>query len=82
MVDFIYKAEYITAFDAAKEVWLQKFIIELGVIPSVDGPVLLYYDSTRAIAQVKEPKSHQCTKQILYRYHLVWEIMNYGDIKL
>ena len=52
--------EYITASDAAKEaVWLKKFITELGVASSIDGPVLLYCDSTRAIAQAKELKAHQ-----------------------
>ena len=75
--------KYITASDAAKEaVWLQKFINELGVAPSLDGPVLLYCDSTCAIAQVKESKSHQWIKHILYRYHLVWEIMDQGDDEL
>ena len=71
MADFVCEDEYITASDATKEaVWLQKFIDELGVTPSVDGPVLLYYDNTRAIAQAKEPRFHQHTKHILHRYHL------------
>ena len=48
--------EYIAASDAAKEaVWLWKFIRELGVAPSIDGPVLLYCDNTGAIDQAKEP---------------------------
>ena len=59
VIDSVCKAEYIVASDAAKEaVWLQKFIIELGVTPSVDGPIIPYCDSTGTIAQVKEPKSH------------------------
>ena len=77
MADSVCKAKYIAASDAVKEaVWLQKFIIELGVIPFIDDPVLLYCDSTNAIAQMKEPKSHHCTKYVLHRYHLVREIMN------
>ena len=72
MTDSTYEAEYITAFDTAKEaVWLQKFINELGVASSLDGPILLYYDSTGTIAQAKELKSHQQTKYILHRYHLI-----------
>ena len=40
VADSVYETEYITASDTAKEtVWLRKFIIELGVIPSIDGPV-------------------------------------------
>ena len=58
--------------DAAKEaVWLRKFISELGVAPSIDSLVLLYYDSTGAIAQAKEPKAQQQIKYILRRYQLV-----------
>ena len=75
--------KYITASDAAKEaVWLQKFIDELRVAPFVDGPILLYYDNTGAIAQTKELRSHQCTKHILHRYHLILEIVDRGDIDL
>ena len=65
-----------------KNVWLRKSITELGVAPSLDGPVLLYCDSTGAIAQVKEPKAHQRTKHILHRFHLVREIVDRGDIDL
>ena len=55
---------------------------ELRVTPFVNGLVLLYCDSTGAIAQAKEPKSYQCTKYILHRYHLVYEITDRDDIEL
>ena len=59
VTDSVCEAEYITISDTAKKVvWLQKFIIELGVTPSVDGLVLLYYDNIEVVAQTKEPKSH------------------------
>ena len=83
MADSVCEAEYIAASDAAKEaVWLRKFITELGVAPSLDGSVLLYCDSTGAIAQTKESKAHQRTKYILHRFHLVWEIVDRGDVEL
>ena len=83
MTDFVCEAEYITASDAAKEaVWLRKFITELEVAPSLDGPVLLYCNSTGAIVQVKEPKAHQWMKHILCSFHLVREIMDRGDVDL
>ena len=72
MTDSVCKAEYIVASDAVKEaVWLQKFISELGVAPSIDGPILLNCDNIEAIAQAKEPRSHQHTKYILHHYHLI-----------
>ena len=83
VADSVCEAEYIAASDAAKEaVWLRKFITELGVAPSLVGPVLLYCDSSGAIAQTKEPKAHQRTKHILHRYHLIWEIVDRGDVDL
>ena len=75
--------EYIAASDVAKKaMWLQKFINELEVAPSLDGSVLLYCDSTSAFAQAKKSKSHQRTKHILCHYHLVWEIVDQDDIEL
>ena len=69
--------------DAVKEaVWLQKFINELKVAPSLDGPILLYCNSTGAIAQAKKSKSHQWIKHILYHYHLIEEIIDRDDIEI
>ena len=83
MVDSVCEVKYNTASDAAKDaMWLRKFIIELGVVPSIDSPVLLYCDSSSAIAQAKEPKSHHHTKHVLHHYHLMREIVNRGDIEL
>ena len=83
IADSTTESEYIAASDAAKEaVWIRKFITELGVVPSIADPVTLYYDNSGAIAQVKEPRSHQRTKHILRRYHLVREIADRGDIKI
>ena len=51
MMDSVCKAEYITASEVVKEaIWLWKFIDELEVAPSIDGPILLYYNSTDTIA--------------------------------
>ena len=45
------KVEYITASEVAKEaVWIKKFILELGVVPSIVDLVPLYCDSKGAIA--------------------------------
>ena len=59
VIDFVCEVEYIAASNAVKEVvWLRKFIIKLRVTLFIDGFILLYCDSTKAIAQAKEPKSH------------------------
>ena len=83
MTDSTCEVEYIMASNVVKKaVWLWKFIDKLRVAPSLDDPILLYCDSSDVIAQVKELKSHQWTKHILRRYHLVWKIMDQGDVKL
>ena len=76
VADSVCEAEYIVASDAAKKaVWLRKFLGELGVASSLDGPVPVYCDSTGAIAQAKMPKAHHRIKHILRHYHLVREIV-------
>jgi hypothetical protein len=62
-------------------VWIKKFVTELGVVPSASGPLELYYDNNKAIAQAKEPRSHQKSKYVLRRYHLIREIVERGDVK-
>ena len=77
------EAEYIAASETAKEgFWIKKFLSELGVVPSVQGPVDLYCDNNGAIAQAKEPRSHSKSKHVLRRYHLIREIVNRGDVKI
>ena len=60
VADSMTEAKYIVALKAAKEVvWIRKFVSELGVVPSASRPMDLYCDNSGAIAQVKEPRSHQ-----------------------
>jgi hypothetical protein len=83
VADSTTEAEYIAACSAAKEaVWIKKFITELGVVPSIVNPITLYCDNTGAIAQAKEPRSHQRSKHILRRFHLIREIVDRGDVKI
>ena len=44
--------------------WMKKFISKLGVIASIEQPITLFGDNSGAIAQVKEPRSHQKSKHI------------------
>ena len=75
-------SEYIAASEAANEaVWIRKFIIGLGVVPSIVDPIELHCDNNGAIAQAKEPRSHQKSKHILRRYHLIREILDRGDVQ-
>ena len=60
VADSTIKAEYIASSDVAKEaVWIKNFIFRLGVVPSITNTLDVYCDKNGAIAQAKEPRSHQ-----------------------
>ncbi|KAG8489272.1 hypothetical protein CXB51_017288 [Gossypium anomalum] len=83
VADSTTEAEYIAASEVAKEaVWIKKFITELGVVPSISDAIELRCDNNGAIAQAKEPRSHQRSKHILRRYHLIREIIDRGDVEI
>ncbi|KAI5390088.1 hypothetical protein KIW84_075420 [Lathyrus oleraceus] len=83
VVDSTTEAEYIAASSVAKEVvWIKKFISELDIVHSIVDPIGLYCDNNGAIAQAKESRSHQRSKHILRRYHLIREIIDRGDMKI
>ncbi|KAL0409780.1 UNVERIFIED_CONTAM: Retrovirus-related Pol polyprotein from transposon TNT 1-94 [Sesamum radiatum] len=82
-VDSTTEAEYIAASEAAKEaVWIKNYIQELGVVPSIAEPVVIFCDNNGAIAQAKEPRSHHRSKHILRRYHLLREMVGRGDVRM
>jgi hypothetical protein len=64
--------EYIAASEATKEaIWIRIFVSKLGVVPSASSPIDLYCDSSGAIAQAKESRSHKKSKHVLRCYHLI-----------
>ncbi|KAL0293699.1 UNVERIFIED_CONTAM: Retrovirus-related Pol polyprotein from transposon TNT 1-94 [Sesamum radiatum] len=77
------EAEYIAASKAAKEaVWMKNYIQELGVMPSIAEPVVIFCDNKGPIAQAKEPRYHHISKHILRRYHLLREMVGRGDVRI
>ena len=52
------------------------------MISSIVYPILSYYDNNGAIAQAKEPRSHQRSKHVLRRHHLIREIIGRNDVKI
>ncbi|KAK9025114.1 hypothetical protein V6N11_065011 [Hibiscus sabdariffa] len=83
IVDSTTEAEYIAASEAAKEaVWIKKFILELMVVHSISDAIELRCDNNGVIAQAKEPRSHQRSKHILRRFHIIREIIDRGDVEL
>ncbi|KAL0409767.1 UNVERIFIED_CONTAM: Retrovirus-related Pol polyprotein from transposon TNT 1-94 [Sesamum radiatum] len=83
IADSTAEAEYIAASEAAKEtVWMKNYIQELGVVPSIAEPVVIFCDNNEAIAQAKEPRSHYRSKHILRSYNLLREMVSRGDCRM
>nr|GEX77730.1 retrotransposon protein, putative, Ty1-copia subclass [Tanacetum cinerariifolium] len=67
------KAEYIAAFDASKEaVWVRKFISGLRMVPTIEEPIIMYYDNTGAIAIANESGITKALEWILEEIHMTW----------
>ncbi|RVW37486.1 Retrovirus-related Pol polyprotein from transposon TNT 1-94 [Vitis vinifera] len=81
VADSTMEAEYVAASKAAKEaVWLRNFLLDLGVVPSVQSPITLYCNNSGAVANSKEPRSHKRAKHIERKYHLIRDIVQRGDV--
>jgi hypothetical protein len=77
------ESEYISALDAGNEaVWLRKFIVELGVFPSMHEPVIFYCDNMGAIANTKDPREHSVAKHIPRRYHVIRDYVRDKEVKV
>ncbi|KAL0437843.1 UNVERIFIED_CONTAM: Retrovirus-related Pol polyprotein from transposon RE2 [Sesamum radiatum] len=61
---------------------MKNYIQELGVVPSIAEPIIIFCHNKRAIAQVKEPRSHHHSKYIFRRYHLLREMVTRGDVRM
>ena len=76
IADSTTEAEYVAAYEAAKEaVWLKKFLMELGVVPVSLSPITLYCDNSRVVAQSKGLRNHEKGKHVEWKYHLIRDIV-------
>ncbi|KAK1663679.1 hypothetical protein QYE76_051838 [Lolium multiflorum] len=77
------ESEYIAASEASSEaVWMKRFIVEVGVVPSALDPLVIYCDNMGAIANAQEPRSHKRLKHIKLRYHSIREYIEDGEVKI
>ena len=77
------EVEYVAASEAAQEgVWMKEFMTELGVVPSTLDPMAIYCDNNGAIANAKEPRSHNKSKHIKRRFNSIRGYIQDGDIDI
>ncbi|GJY99144.1 hypothetical protein Tco_0516574 [Tanacetum coccineum] len=72
------EAEYIAAYDASKEaVWVRKFISGLGVVPTIEEPINMYCDNTRAITIANESGITKGARHFCAKVHYLREVCSY-----
>ncbi|GJR51915.1 retrotransposon protein, putative, ty1-copia subclass [Tanacetum coccineum] len=77
------EAEYIAASKAAMEaIWIMKFISGLGIVPTINEPIKLFYDNSAALLIANEPGVQKGARHYHRRYHYVRKCIELGKINL
>ena len=59
------EVEYVATFEVVKKaIWLQKFLLGLGVVHLAISPLVLFCDNNGVVTQFKELRNHQNSKHI------------------
>lgn len=59
---------------------MNKFIEDLGVIPTIQDPVEIFYDNKGAIVLAKETRSYKITRHIHWRFSYIQNIVEQGVV--
>ncbi|GKA05975.1 hypothetical protein Tco_0685095 [Tanacetum coccineum] len=77
------KAKYIAASEAAIEAfWIRKFILGLGIVPTINEPIKIFCDNSATLLIANEPGVQRGARQYHRRYHYVRECSELGGINL
>ena len=83
VVDSTIEAKYIAASDGTKEaVWIKILFLDWVLFLALQTQWTSIVTIMGAIAQAKEPRSHQRSKHKLKRFHLIREIIERGHGKI
>nr|GEV11134.1 putative retrotransposon protein [Tanacetum cinerariifolium] len=76
-------AEYIALFDASKvAVWIRKFIFRLGVVLTIEEPINMYCDNTRAITIAKDHGVTKGARHFRAKVYYLRETIKIGDVRI
>ncbi|GJY23018.1 retrotransposon protein, putative, ty1-copia subclass [Tanacetum coccineum] len=77
------EAKYIAASKAFKEaVWVRKFTFRLDVVPTIEEPIKMYYDNTRAITIANESGITKGDRHYRAKVHYLREVIEFGNVKI
>nr|GEX26080.1 hypothetical protein [Tanacetum cinerariifolium] len=71
--------EYIAAMEA---VWIRKFTLGLGIVPTINEPIKMLCDNSAALLIANEPRVQKGVIHYHRRYHYVRECIELGEINL
>ncbi|GJW85354.1 retrotransposon protein, putative, ty1-copia subclass [Tanacetum coccineum] len=82
LIGYVHKLNYIAASEAEMEaVWIRKFISGLGIVPTINEPIGMFYDNLVALHFANEPRVQKGTRHYHRRYHYVRECIALGKIR-
>ncbi|GKB86770.1 hypothetical protein Tco_0959042 [Tanacetum coccineum] len=77
------ESKYIATSEAAMEVvWIRKFISGLGIVPTINEPLNIYYDNSAAVHYANELGVQRGARHYHRRYHYVRECVELGKIRI
>lgn len=75
------EAKYVAAATAAKEaLWLKRLLHEIGA--ARDIPITLHCDNQSCISLAQNPRHHEKTKHVDFKFHFLRDLIEDGRIKL
>nr|GEV65599.1 hypothetical protein [Tanacetum cinerariifolium]GEW28193.1 hypothetical protein [Tanacetum cinerariifolium] len=80
-------AGYLTDDDDIKSqtgyaVWNRKFVFRLGVVPTIEEPINMYCDNTRAIAIAKDHGVTKGARHFRVKVYYLRETIEMGDVRI
>nr|GEV47188.1 hypothetical protein [Tanacetum cinerariifolium] len=79
----MYEMNIIAASKAAMEaVWIRKFILGLGIVPTINEPIKMFCDNAAALLIANELGVQRGAKHYYRRYHYIHECIELGEINL
>ncbi|GJR33524.1 hypothetical protein Tco_1209208 [Tanacetum coccineum] len=77
------EVEYIAASEAAMEaIWIRKFISGLGIVPTINEPIMMLCDNSAALLIANEPRVQRGVRHYHRRYHYIRECIKLGEINV
>ena len=58
----------------------QEILSDLGIMRMEQVPITLFCDNSGAVAQSKDPRNHKNGKHIERKYHIMQDIVTWGDV--